>query len=194
MITWWESFDLQTNSFNQFFREMDGDQSGEFVFEYCSLQCLTVWTVITALCSKSWNRLPALFPSLLQWQKHLRHGHQKEQIFLLFHKLMLRSFASLSKMESSRMGYSTTILKSLNRGQSFIQWQDRCDHWNSELTDYLTSKPVTREHVSGHVSGHVTRNSQQLNISLLKTSAHGQRIHSSTELSICGTAQIKTSN
>ena len=69
-----------------------------------------------------WNRLPELFPSLLQWQKHLRHGHQKEQIFLLFHKLMVRSFASLSKMESSHIGYSA-IIKSLNRGESFIQWQ-----------------------------------------------------------------------
>ena len=37
--------------------------------------------------SKSWKRLPELFPSLLQWQKHLRHGHQKGQIFLLFHKV-----------------------------------------------------------------------------------------------------------
>ena len=33
---------FKQNSFSQFFREMYGDQSGEFVFEYCSLQCLTV--------------------------------------------------------------------------------------------------------------------------------------------------------
>ena len=67
------------------------------------------WAWSELVCSKSWNRLPELFPSLLQWQKHLHHGHQKEQIFLLFHKLMVRSFASLSKMESSRIGYSAII-------------------------------------------------------------------------------------
>ena len=122
-----KSFDLQTNSLNQFFREMYGDQSGELVFEYWGLKSLTVITALSIIqghevkwsaVSRPWNRLPELFPSLLQWQKHLHHGHQKEQIFLLFHKLMVRSFTSLSKMESSRMGYSTIILlKSLNRAQ-----------------------------------------------------------------------------
>ena len=34
MITWCESFDEQANSLNQFFKEMYGDQSGEFVFGY----------------------------------------------------------------------------------------------------------------------------------------------------------------
>ena len=28
-----QSFDLQTNSLNQFFKELYGDQCGEFVFE-----------------------------------------------------------------------------------------------------------------------------------------------------------------
>ena len=44
---WWElmkwssdgkSFDQQTNSLNQFFKEMYVDQSGEFVFGYCGLK------------------------------------------------------------------------------------------------------------------------------------------------------------
>ena len=44
---WWElmkwssdgkSFDQQTNSLNQFFKEIYGDQSGEFVFGYCGLK------------------------------------------------------------------------------------------------------------------------------------------------------------
>ena len=44
---WWEltkwsadvkSFDLQTNSLNQFFKEMYVDQSGEFVFGYWGLR------------------------------------------------------------------------------------------------------------------------------------------------------------
>ena len=44
---WWElmkwssdgkSFDQQTNSLNQFFKEMYEDQSGEFVFGYCGLK------------------------------------------------------------------------------------------------------------------------------------------------------------
>ena len=44
---WWElmkwssngkSFDQQTNSLNQFFKEMYDDQSGEFVFGYCGLK------------------------------------------------------------------------------------------------------------------------------------------------------------
>ena len=38
MITWWENFDQETNSLNQFFKEMYGDQSGEFVFGYCGLK------------------------------------------------------------------------------------------------------------------------------------------------------------
>ena len=32
------SFDQQTNSLNQFFKEMYGDQSGEFVFEFWGLK------------------------------------------------------------------------------------------------------------------------------------------------------------
>ena len=44
---WWEllkwssdgkSFDQQTNSLNQFFKEIYGDQSGEFVFVYSGLK------------------------------------------------------------------------------------------------------------------------------------------------------------
>ena len=44
---WWElkkwssdgkSFDQQTNSLNQFFKEMYEDQTGEFVFGYCGLK------------------------------------------------------------------------------------------------------------------------------------------------------------
>ena len=44
---WWElmkwssdgkSFDQQTNSLNQFFKEIYGDQFGEFVFVYCGLK------------------------------------------------------------------------------------------------------------------------------------------------------------
>ena len=33
-----KSFDQQTNSFNQFFKEMYGDQSGEFVLWYWDLK------------------------------------------------------------------------------------------------------------------------------------------------------------
>ena len=33
-----KSFDQQTNSLNRFFKEMYGDQSGEFVFGYWGLQ------------------------------------------------------------------------------------------------------------------------------------------------------------
>ena len=33
-----QSFDLQINSHNQFFKEMYGDQSGELVFEYLDLK------------------------------------------------------------------------------------------------------------------------------------------------------------
>ena len=33
-----KSFDQQTNSLNQFFKEMYVDQSGEFVFVYCGLK------------------------------------------------------------------------------------------------------------------------------------------------------------
>ena len=33
-----KSFDLQTNSLNLFFKEMYGDQSGEFVFGYWGLE------------------------------------------------------------------------------------------------------------------------------------------------------------
>ena len=33
-----KSFDQQTNSLNQFFKEMYEDQSGEFVFGYCGLK------------------------------------------------------------------------------------------------------------------------------------------------------------
>ena len=33
-----KSFDQQTNSLNQFFKEMYGDQSGEFVFEFWGLK------------------------------------------------------------------------------------------------------------------------------------------------------------
>ena len=38
MITDGISFDQQTNSLNQFFTEMHGDQSGEFVFGYWGLK------------------------------------------------------------------------------------------------------------------------------------------------------------
>ena len=37
MSTDGKSFDQQTNSLNQFFTEMHGDQSGEFVFGYWGL-------------------------------------------------------------------------------------------------------------------------------------------------------------
>ena len=33
-----KSFDQQTNSLNQFIKEMYGDQSGEFVFEFWGLK------------------------------------------------------------------------------------------------------------------------------------------------------------
>ena len=33
-----QSFDQQTNSLNQFFKEMNGDQPGEFVFGYYGLK------------------------------------------------------------------------------------------------------------------------------------------------------------
>ena len=129
---------------------MYGDQSGELVFEYWGLKSLTVITALSIIqghevkwsaVRRPWNRLPELFPSLLQWQKHLRHGHQKEQIFLLFHKLMVRSFASLSKIESSHMSYSTiikvieyrTILHTVA-----IRWPQ-----NSELQKAFSSK-ITR--------------------------------------------------
>ena len=38
MSTDGESFDQQSNSLNQFFTEMHGDQSGEFVFAYWGLE------------------------------------------------------------------------------------------------------------------------------------------------------------
>ena len=38
MITDGKSFDQQTNSLNQFFTEMHGDQSGEFLFGYWGLK------------------------------------------------------------------------------------------------------------------------------------------------------------
>ena len=38
IITDGKSFDQQTNSLNQFFTEMHGDQSGEFVFGYWGLK------------------------------------------------------------------------------------------------------------------------------------------------------------
>ena len=38
MINDRKSFDQQTNSLNQFFTEMHGDQSGEFVFGYWGLK------------------------------------------------------------------------------------------------------------------------------------------------------------
>ena len=38
MINDGKSFDQQTNSLNQFFTEMHGDQSGEFVFGYWGLK------------------------------------------------------------------------------------------------------------------------------------------------------------
>ena len=49
MITYGKSFDLQTNSLNQFFREMYGDQSGELVFEYWGLKSLTVVTALSII-------------------------------------------------------------------------------------------------------------------------------------------------
>ena len=51
---------------------------------------------------------------------------------------MARSFASLPKMESSHISYST-IIKSLNRGESFTQWQYG-DHKTASFKRHFPAK------------------------------------------------------
>ena len=50
-----KSFDLLSNSLNQFLQEMYGDQSGEFVFGYWGLKGLTLYGRHFSTEETNWN-------------------------------------------------------------------------------------------------------------------------------------------